>query len=91
MGDDDGGDNGYLSAHDDSKKTSKHVRICDVSSDGLLLYCDVHGVSLTAMVDALGHVLGEIAYDPDDSASPRIARAALLARRIDVARRRRPK
>lgn len=91
MGEDNGRSNGDdLSAHDDSKKSSKHVRICEVSSDGWLLYCDTHGVSLTAMMDALGHVLGEMAYEPDD-VGPKVAQATQLARRIDVARRRRPR
>lgn len=61
-----------------------------MSSDGWLEYCDTHGVSLTAMMDALGHVLGEAAYAAKGE-YPRLAQAAELARRIDASRRRRPK
>lgn len=68
--------------HDDSERKAVHLTVCVESASALRDFCVEQGVTLTALLDALGHVCGSI---PSEVVAPWLA----LARRIDGQRRHR--
>lgn len=80
-------------AHDDSRKQTHHV-LCSPSYAGWRLFADRHGFSITSLMDAIGHTLGELAEVPDEElgcVGPDCASVVSLAKQIELRRKRRPK
>ncbi len=77
-------------SHDDNKRKVVHAAICTPAAESLRAFCVSHGVTLTAFLDGLGHMLCPHRDDalPDlEKALPAVAAALMLARRIDAGRR----
>lgn len=75
------------SSHDDDDRKGQSVRSCTPSWRGWADYCESHGITLTALHDAIGHCLA----DSLDQGREQIdmVEAVKLARRIVVYRLRR--
>lgn len=78
-----------IAAHDDTDRKAIHVLPCLASAESWRLFTHRHGVTLTALLDALGHVLDDLSDGLDGA--PTVGRAVVEARRIDGYRRLRPK
>lgn len=80
-----------LAEHDDEERKALHVVLCGEAAFGMRALCLQQGVTVTAFLDALGHVLGELARQlpaPNLSqVSPTVELATGAARRIDGQRR----
>lgn len=65
------------------KRRNLHVRVTDESFDGWTAFANRHGVSLAALVEAMGVQLGET-LDPESEPGWKMVEQA---RRIDAERR----
>ena len=81
-----------LEGHDDSERVTVNVQLCRASRDGLDRASQALGVSVTALLDVLGHRWSAIAEHPLlilEQVSPSTAATVTAARAVDVQRRRR--
>jgi len=79
-----------VNGHDDSRKKVIHATICAPGAESLRAFCVSHGVTITAFIDGLGHVL--TGHSDDSTAEleknmPTLLNALGLARHIDADRR----
>jgi hypothetical protein len=70
-----------LPHHDDTTRKAIHVTICAPGAEALRAFCIHHGVTITAFLDGLSHVL-EAEHVPVS-----IVAALAAARQIDACRR----
>jgi hypothetical protein len=76
--------------HDDTKRKVVHATLCAPAAEMLRAFCIGHGVTTTAFLDALGHVVADL---QDDSlhdlleTAPSLAASLVHARAIDAERR----
>lgn len=76
--------------HDDEKRKVVHATVCAPAAESLRAFCISHGVTVTAFLDGLGHVVCPHRDDtlPQlDEIMPSLAAALRLARKIDADRR----
>lgn len=76
--------------HSDEKKKAIHATICAPGADLLRAFCMAHGVTLTALLDGLSHVVAQWIDTPIPElarTAPAVATALRHAREIDAARR----
>lgn len=79
-----------MSGHSDEKKKVVHATICAPGAESLRAFCMSHGVTITAFLDGLSHVLCQWQDTPIpelDKVAPNIAQALRSARLIDAERR----
>lgn len=72
-----------MSGHDDTRRKVVHATICAPAAETLRAFCIGHGVTVTAFLDGLGHVLA------GSSETPAVMAALEYARIIDADRRNR--
>lgn len=76
--------------HDDEKRKVIHATVCAPAADELRAFCIGHGVTVTAFLDGLGHVVADLQHASMEeliTTAPSLAAALVLARSIDAARR----
>lgn len=76
--------------HDDEKRKVIHATICSPAAESLRAFCVSHGVTVTAFLDGLGHVLADLEHATMEQLSeqtPTLAASLKGARRIDAGRR----
>ena len=81
-----------MTGHDDTKRKVVHATICAPAAEQLRAFCMGHGVTVTAFLDGMGHVLADMEHDSLDKLiekAPSVAAALIHARAIDAGRRNR--
>lgn len=76
--------------HCDDKRRQLSARVCVESALGLGEMCRLHGLTASGFLDALGHILGDLASMSDAEmaeVAPTIAFAVRIGRDIDHDRR----
>jgi hypothetical protein len=76
--------------HTDEKRKVVHATVCAPAAESLRAFCIGHGVTITAFLDGLGHMLcphRDVTFPELEKAMPAIAAALMLARKIDAGRR----
>lgn len=76
--------------HSDDKRKVVHATVCAPAAESLRAFCVGHGVTITAFLDGLGHMVcphRDDTLSDLEKAMPAVAAALMLARRIDAGRR----
>lgn len=76
-----------LQQHVDQDRKAVHSQFCRPSYDALRAFTLRHGVSMTGLIDALGHRLGADVHTRTSELDPVLQGVVEAARRIDADRR----